>query len=135
MRVTLDHRRKILWRAETGQALTEFILVVPVLCFILFAIMQFAALYNHWITLTDATRVGARTAAVSRETCPGNTEQAVRDSAVNLDQSQLAVSMSACPWDAGGQVTVTATYPWSISLVGLVVADGTLTSTTKERVE
>jgi hypothetical protein len=32
-------------------------------------------------------------------------------------------------------VTVTATYPYSISLLGVVVASGNLRSTTQERVE
>ena len=32
-------------------------------------------------------------------------------------------------------MTVTATYPYSISLLGLVVASGNLKSTTQERVE
>ena len=38
-------------------------------------------------------------------------------------------------WVHGGDVTVQATYPYSISLLGVVVASGDLTSTTTERVE
>ena len=33
---------------------------------VLFAILQFGAVYNDYVTLTDATRVGARKAATSR---------------------------------------------------------------------
>ena len=122
-------------RGDRGQAVVEFALVVSVLIFMILGIIQFAVLYSNYVTLTDAVRVGARVAAVSRTTCPGNTEQAVRDAAGNFDQAQLNVVVSACPWTPGGQVTVTATYPYSIDLVGLVVASGDLTSTTKERVE
>jgi hypothetical protein len=35
----------------------------------------------------------------------------------------------------GGDVTVTATYPYSINLLGFVVKSGRLTSQTTERVE
>jgi len=122
-------------RKESGQALVEFALVLPLLALIILAIVQFGVLYNNYETLTDATRVGARVAAVSRSSCPGNTLQAVRNSAYGLDQSQLNPTVTGCPWTAGGSVTVTATYPYSISLLGLVVKSGNLTSQTTERVE
>jgi hypothetical protein len=35
----------------------------------------------------------------------------------------------------GGEVTVSATYPYEIKLFGIPVKNGLLTSTTKERVE
>ena len=44
---------------ERGQATTEFVLILPALLLVLFAIIQFGGLYNHWITLTDATRSSA----------------------------------------------------------------------------
>jgi Flp pilus assembly protein TadG len=123
-------------RGDSGQAVLEFALVVPVLLFVIVAIIQFAVLYSNYVTLTDATRVGARVAAVSRTTCPGNTEQAVRDSASTLKQADLNVTVTACPWTPGGQVTVTATYPYEIDLLGFIpVASGNLTSETTERVE
>ena len=46
--------------------MVEFALVVPILLLVVFAIIQFGMLYNNYITLTDATRVGARKGAVSR---------------------------------------------------------------------
>ena len=48
--------------------MVEFALVMPVLFLVLFGIIQFGALYNDYITLTDAARIGARKAAVSRQT-------------------------------------------------------------------
>jgi Flp pilus assembly protein TadG len=123
-------------RGDSGRAVLEFALVVPVLLFVIVAIIQFAVLYSNYVTLTDATRVGARVAAVSRTTCPGNTVQAVRDSASTLNQADLNVTVTACPWTPGGQVKVTATYPYKIDLLGFIpVASGSLTSSTTERVE
>ena len=40
--------------------------MLPVLCLILFGIIQFGVTFHDYITVTDASRVGARKAAVSR---------------------------------------------------------------------
>lgn len=116
--------------------MVEFLLVLPILALIVLAIIQFGTLYNSYVTITNATRAGARMAAVSRTGDPaGAAALAVRNSASGLDQNQLSISVGGGPWTPGGQVTVTVTYPYSISLAGLVVQSGMLTSTTTERVE
>jgi Flp pilus assembly protein TadG len=125
-------------RLDKGQALVEFTLLIPVLLFVVLAIAQFGELYNHYVSITDATRAGARMAVVSRTaTDPSSVAiQAVRDSAHTLDQSQLTVTVTpAPPWTSGQQITVTASYPYALDLAGLVVKSGSLTSSTKERVE
>jgi Flp pilus assembly protein TadG len=130
--------RKSSFRTDSGQALLEFVLIIPVLLLFITAIVQFGDLYNHYVTITDATRAGARMAVVSRSaTDPvGTAIQAVRDSAGDLNQAQLTVSVTPSPpWTSGQQITVTASYPYSINLVGVKVKSGSLTSTTKERVE
>ena len=116
--------------------MTEFALVLPVLALILFAVIQFGILFNNYVTLTDATRAGARKAAVSRQaTDPvGTAVAAVRSSAKDLSQSDLNVSVNST-WQPTDDVSVTATYPYKISLLGMVVKSGRLSSTTTERVE
>jgi Flp pilus assembly pilin Flp len=130
-------RRRMMIRDERGQTMVEFALVVPILCIVLFGILQFGALYNDYVTLTDATRVGARKAAVSRhEAFPQNVaEAAARDSAVGLDPAKLEVFVNAAAWEHGEPVTVEATYPYEIDLLGFSVASGELSSKTTERVE
>jgi len=134
--VTKPNRRTIELRSEQGQSLTEFALALPVLALLLFAVIQFGIVFNNYVTLTDATRAGARKAAVGRQLAnPQNdTVQAVRNSASDLTQSKLNVSVTST-WQPGSDVAVTATYPYSISLLGLVVKTGNLSSTTTERVE
>jgi len=134
--VTNVSRRKIELRSEHGQSITEFALALPILALLLFAVIQFGIAFNHYVTLTDATRAGARRAAVGRQLSnPVNACQtAIRNSAQNLDGSQLTTSCSST-WQPGADVTVNATYPYQISLLGLVVKSGRLTSTTTERVE
>jgi Flp pilus assembly protein TadG len=128
--------------SERGQTMVEFALVAPVLCLLLFAIIQFGVLYSSYVTLTDATRAGARKAAVSRqEPAPeAVVEAAVRNSAQNLDKpctatTGLCVSVNTAAWDHGEDVTVEATYPYEIDLLGLVFKKGRLKSTTTERIE
>jgi Flp pilus assembly protein TadG len=117
--------------------MTEFALVLPVLALILFAVLQFGIVFNNYVTLTDATRAGARKAAVSRQDPNRDSVviAAVKSSATDLKGSKLAVPPPTSTWDPGADVTVTASYPYSISLLGLVVKSGRLSSTTTERVE
>jgi Flp pilus assembly protein TadG len=124
-------------RDEQGQTATEFALVLPILALLLFAVIQFGIVFNNYVTLTDATRAGARRAAVGRQLSDpsGATIAAVRSSANDLSQSDLSVPPPSSSWQPGSDVTVTATYPYSISLLGMVVKSGRLTSTTTERVE
>jgi Flp pilus assembly protein TadG len=123
-------------RDERGQTMVEFAVVLPVLVVMLFGIIQFGIVFNNYVTLTDAVRSGAREAAVARQSADpaGTATTAVRSSAPNLTQASLAVSVSS-NWQPGADVTVTATYPYSIKLLGWVVTAGNLTSKTTERVE
>jgi Flp pilus assembly protein TadG len=118
--------------------MAEFAIVVPVLLLVLLGIMQLGVVYNNWVTLTDAARAGARKAAVCRSGCSPSattaTVNAVRNSAPNLNQTNLSVSVTST-WAQGSDATVSASYPWSINVMGVVVASGTMTASTTERVE
>jgi Flp pilus assembly protein TadG len=108
-------------------------MVLPLLAGLIMLIVQFGVTYNHYVTLTDATRAGARMAVVTRDSA--KTTQAVRDSAYSLTGDlQISVSPNP-PGGTGSQVSVTASYPYSISLLGVTLKSGRLESTTKERVE
>ena len=131
-------RRNLSLRSEDGQAAAEMALVLPILAAILLAIAQFGVLFNNYITLTDATRTGARKAAVSRFSGDQGTAAvaAVRSAASNLTPANLDVSVTSTNWNVpGSDVTVTATYPYDLNILGWVIQSGTLTSTTKERLE
>ena len=116
--------------------MTEFAHVLPVLALILFAVIQFGIVFNNYVTLTDAARAGARKAAVSRQSSDpvGDTVAAVLSSAKDLNQSDLNISVNS-DWQATDDVSVTATYPYKVSLLGMVVKSGRLSTTTTERVE
>jgi Flp pilus assembly protein TadG len=125
---------------ERGQSAVEFALVLPLLLVFLLGIVEFGITFSHYVTLTDAARVGARKAITVRisGTTPEAARQAVRDAAGGLDQGQLDVNVDDSDWaSAGSQITVTATYPYTINipLLGMSVVSGTLNATAKERLE
>jgi Flp pilus assembly protein TadG len=133
-------RRRLGTRNEEGQAMVEFALVAPILFLILFAIVQFGIVFMNSVALTDAVRTGARKASVSRTAADptGATQSAVLGAATDLDQSTLASRITVATsggWTQGGSVTVSATYPYSIDILGIVVASGDLHSQTTERLE
>jgi Flp pilus assembly protein TadG len=130
--------RMLSLRREDGQAAAEMALVLPVLAALLLGIAQFGIVFNNYITLTDATRAGARKAAVSRFVgdSGASATAAVRAASTNLNQTSLDVDVSSTNWTVpGSDVTVTASYPYSVDILGWTVAAGRLTSTTKERLE
>ena len=61
-------------------------------------------------------------------------EKAVRAAATDLKSPGLAVDVRST-WVSGEEVRVEASYPYSISLLGLVVKSGRMHSVTTERVE
>jgi len=117
--------------------MTELALVLPILVVLVLAIAQFGVAFNNYVALTDAARAAARKGAVSREagkaTDCQNAGYAAGGDLKNpgIDFKVTCVSS----WGAGSDVTVTATYPYQINLLGFVVNSGTLTSSVKERVE
>ena len=125
-------------RDQRGQAAVEFALVVPIIVLLLLGVIQIGVAFHDYITLTDAARAGARKAVVDRfsDETVAQLQQHVRDAAGGLNQSKLQVTVNLpAPLNSGSALTVTAKYPYSISLLGIVVASGNLSSTMTDRLE
>jgi len=121
-------------RREDGQAAAEMALVLPILCALVLGIAQFGIAFNKYLTLTDATRAGARKAAVSRFT--GDNGAAAKALVQSLAPGSFSVAVDATNWNVpGSDVVVTASYSYSISILGWIVKSGTMTSTQTERLE
>lgn len=116
--------------------MTEFALVLPLLVVLLFGIIQFGITFNNYISLTDAVRAGARKGAVARHLSDpvGATVAQVRTAGTDLDAADLQVTVTSS-WNPGDEVKVSASYPYSIKLMGVTIKSGRMTSTTTERVE
>jgi hypothetical protein len=123
---------------ERGQTMTEFAFVLPILLVLLFGIIQFGIIFNNYVALTDAARAASRKGAVSRNASDprGDCEATGYAAGTNLKNPRTDFVLTCqSPWTIGSDVTVSASYPYNISLLGWVVASGQLNTTMKERVE
>lgn len=118
-----------------GVALVEFALVVPVLLLLLVGILDTGRAVNAYVTISNASREGARYAALNPTAAPSAIKSsAVLPHAQQLDAAGISVSVTysnanvtstACPVPtttappAGSPapttipVRVDVTYPWS----------------------
>ena len=121
---------------ERGQAMVEFALVLPILCMILFAIIQFGLAFWRYQQVSAAASEGARRAAVSRPYADRESRAitAAKDASPGLTASSMNVSVSST-WTAGSPVTVTVTYPQKITIMGVTFFNGNLTGKRTMRVE
>lgn len=121
---------------DSGQALVEFALVLPLLMCVLLGVVGFGDTFWKYQQLSAATSEGARRAIVSRSDAnrTGTVVAATRAAAPNLSASDMAVTVSST-WTPGSTVTVSATYPASVTILGVGVWNGTLNSARTMRVE
>jgi len=151
-------RRILPIRGEEGDAMFEFAMVLPLLSMLLVGIIYGGITFYDYVTLADAVAVGARTIATNRGAGTGPPtacsmgETALDNAATNLKSGSLTISAetftgpggSVCSaLVAGDYVTVTATYPCSmtvpfanINLCPVQNAGGSfISSTTSVRIE
>jgi len=139
-------RRRMTLQREDGQSVVEFAFMMPFLILLLVAIWQFGLAFRNYLSITDAARVGARKAAVSR-TASGGPCQAARDAiqaTVSSTQWSTISSRITCtpatPGGVGTSFTISINYPVSIGLpqiFGLprINVSGSMTASATERLE
>jgi Flp pilus assembly protein TadG len=127
-RATYPIRRKS--RGESGQALVEFAVVLPILALLVIGLIQMGLAFYNYLTLTDAVRTAARAAAVAPAASACSTANAVV-------HNQLSGAVVSCPpsFTPGASFTITATYDSPIDILGIVVSPGHLSSSSTERKE
>ena len=116
-------------RREDGQAYVEFALVLPILLLVVMGIIQFGTAFKDYIALTDAVRVGARQASVSRSIVDPNqrvplivAEDEGRGRHARHEQDghhrdPVRPVTNTATWAASGDVTVRASYPFKVNLL------------------
>ena len=92
---------------EHGSAAVEFALLLPILLLLLLALVQVGVIARDSLVLTQASRAGAREAAVQGSS--DAVEEAVRAAAVGLDPARIDVDAT---WSGarGAPVTVEVRY-------------------------
>lgn len=115
--------------------MVEFALVVPILAFLLFAIIQWGLIFNAYINVRHAANVTARTAALTGASTNTASLKTVATGALfpplksaNLSDPQLSNVTIATANDAY-QVTLNYTLPVFISWVVPASSGGTMTVT------
>ena len=126
---------------EHGQAMIEFALVLPFLLLLVAGIVKFGILYNHYVTLTDAVRVGSRELALGRglngaegstqDPCLRAVNRTISAAApgVQLTPAQVTVTLltpDACPSGPtpanmvqGDEAKIEAVYPCDLTVIGI----------------
>lgn len=132
-------RRVALRRAadERGAAMVEFALVLPLLLMVVFGIFQFGIVFRHYLTITDAARVGARAAAVARDTgeCAA-ASTAIQKTVSAADWAVIGPTFQCTPGaSTGDPVTIALHYPYSIEIPFVDISPGTIDAKATERVE
>jgi len=110
---------------ERGVALVEFVLVLPLLLVILFAMLDFGRVFNYWIDATHLSNEGARWAVVNNNPNTAGTLQAyiqqqgdtneLRNGGTSSVPDPLEICIAFPNGAAVGQpvnVTASLTYNW-----------------------
>ncbi|MDP9265334.1 MAG: pilus assembly protein [Chloroflexota bacterium] len=113
--------------AEEGATLVEFALIVPLLLLLIIVILDLGRAVNAYVTVSNASREGARYASVHPTASPSAIVAAVKTRSVPLDASQLTVTATyydgtafrawpppaSSPKPTAVPVRVQTTYSWS----------------------
>lgn len=119
--------KRRLKRHESGQALVEFALVLPILLALLCGIIDFGWLYYNQITLNNAAREGARYAVIHYDPATDWKETAESRMMANLVGVDSATAIVSDPVEQQITATVTATPAiltgFTSTMIGSRVAD------------
>jgi Flp pilus assembly protein TadG len=106
---TMTHflqRSRLIRREESGQAMVEFALVLPLLLILILAVVDFGRAFNFWIEETHLANAGARWAAVNRNPgvastdCPGTLQAHIQCKATT-DELSTSAEVNICLREAG----------------------------------
>jgi Flp pilus assembly protein TadG len=149
-------------RREDGQALVELALAMPLLLLLLMGIIQFGIMISDYSTLVDAARAGAQELAVGRglsDPCDLAVSQAMTNTAgaMSLPSSDITPSFhstadycgtsSGCAFKyqsscnangnlvQGDEATMTISYPYTLSVIGLGVLHLNLSSSSSDAIQ
>ncbi len=100
------------FKSEKGQSLVEFALLIPLLILILMAIIEFGFIFNAYITISNASREGARLGSL------GGTDAAVTervaDTTDHLNQGDMTVTVTPATRNRGDMITVEVNYDYEL---------------------
>ena len=119
----LKHYKSGARPGEKGQAMVEFVLVLPIFLLLVFAIIDFGMGFHAWLTVTNSAREGARLGSVRAS--QAQIVQRVQDTADSLDPSNMSVTITNAQGSPGQSVVVDVDYEYTLitplsNIMGLV---------------
>ena len=96
---------------DRGAAAVEFALLLPILLFLIFGIIDFGRALNAQVTLTQAAREGARLASLGESNVVSGTQTA----ATGL--SPVTVTVTSCPVNAAAGVNAVVKASYSFTFI------------------
>jgi len=139
----MNNRVRAAIRDETGAALVEFVLVLPLLLLLLLGMLDLGKAFNYWIDETHLAHEGARYAAVNKNPGPGTSLQESIKSQADSDELKSTLEVCISFPGAGGavvgepvQVRVTSNYTFLGFIADrLDLTDKAITTTSTMRLE
>lgn len=124
-------------RNSKGQSLVETALVLPLLLLIVFGTIEFGRVFNAYLVVSNASREGARAAAVGKSNSEITTM--ATDKAASIGTVSVTISPSGSrPYGSKVTVTVNHTLNLIVPIIRTIIApSGSLnvSSSTSMRVE
>ena len=123
-------------RSDRGQSAVELALFLPILLTVLYTLFQFGQVYLQFQEVSAATSEGARRASnMAAVADPGRTSTIVATvrggvsvgNAATFDPASLSVTVTSS-WTPGSPVTVTTSYPASVTILGATLFSADLTT-------
>ncbi|HZO08760.1 MAG TPA: TadE family protein [Myxococcota bacterium] len=109
---------------RAGMAMVEFVIILPILLMLVFAIAEFGVLFGRWQTISNAAREGARTAVVFRAPCDSTAvtaevKQRVKDyaSPLGIALTDANITVSGVCGTSTSSSTVSVTKPYSFDVL------------------
>jgi Flp pilus assembly protein TadG len=100
------------FKKEKGQSFVEFALVLPVLLIIIMAILEFGLMFNAYITISNASREGARLGSLGGSDIE-IVQRVVQTSPV-LDSTKITVTVTPATRTRGDMLRVLVSYDYTL---------------------
>ena len=125
-------------KSSRGQAMVEMALILPVLLMLILSIVEFGLVFNHYLTLQNASREAARSASIGASDAVA--AERAREVSPQLDQARLTIVFSPTGGSRKRGDSVTVTVRYTHQLITPVVSDWVgdaivLEASTRMRVE
>jgi hypothetical protein len=123
----IDRRRLVRPKVRrSGQALVEFVLVLPILLLLVFGLLDFARAWSSHHAIADAAREGTRLVVVQDFgdlDARSRIQDRLRAARLDADEADIFIFRNGETWDGvtrtrGDTMTVTIDYPHEFWMVG-----------------